>query len=216
MRENLTILTSLIGRDFALLLTEKQAIIISFSNVKLFVIFKETAIRIPCLVQDCSNSITNALELQQSCTKPSKWSNPRMGELTPFHACDWLGVVICMLILSTAEYRYNVVQYNMTFHTSLQWLRQSIYRIMYVLSWWTVYVLMRVLFWCLFSELRSNEGDKHQNNTRVSALTVRHKRTYIILFLILHKESINDAKNEDLHTSSQCLTCSLYVLLMTS
>ena len=26
------------------------------------------------LVQDCSNSITNALELLQSCTKPSKYS----------------------------------------------------------------------------------------------------------------------------------------------
>ena len=25
------------------------------------------------LVQDCSNSIANALELLQSCTKPSKW-----------------------------------------------------------------------------------------------------------------------------------------------
>ena len=27
------------------------------------------------LVQDCSNSIANALELLQSCTKPSKWSS---------------------------------------------------------------------------------------------------------------------------------------------
>ena len=43
------------------------------------------------------------------------------------------------------------------------------YRIMYVLVWWTVYALTRGLFWCLFLELRSNKGNKHQNNTRVSA-----------------------------------------------
>ena len=73
-----------------------------------------------------------------------------------------------------------------------------------------------MLFWCLFPELHSNEGNKHQNNTRVSALTVRHKSTHIILFLTRHNESINDAKKEDLHTSSPCLTRSLYVLLMTS
>ena len=36
------------------------------------------------------------------------------------------------------------------------------YRIMYVLAWRTVYVLTRGLFWCLFPELRSNEGNKHQ------------------------------------------------------
>ena len=29
--------------------------------------------KIDGLVQDCSNSIANALELLQSCTKPSKW-----------------------------------------------------------------------------------------------------------------------------------------------
>ena len=42
------------------------------------------------------------------------------------------------------------------------------YTIMYVLVWQTVYALKRGLFWCLFPELRSNEGNKHQNNTRVS------------------------------------------------
>ena len=42
------------------------------------------------------------------------------------------------------------------------------YRIIYVLAWWTVYALTWVLFWCLFTELRSNEVNKHQNNTRVS------------------------------------------------
>ena len=65
---------------------------------------------------------------------------------------------------------------------------------MYVLEWRTVSALTRVLFWCLFPELRSNEGNKHQNNTRVSAETVHHESTYIILFLTRHNESLNDDK----------------------
>ena len=40
---------------------------------------------------------------------------------------------------------------------------------------------------------RSRE-DNHQNNTRVSAETVRHECIYIILFLTRHKESMNDDK----------------------
>ena len=63
---------------------------------------------------------------------------------------------------------------------------------MYVLEWRTVSVLTWWLFWCLFPELRSNEGNKYQNNTRVSTETVRHESTYITLFLTRHNESIND------------------------
>ena len=48
------------------------------------------------------------------------------------------------------------------------------------------------VIWCLFPELCSSEGNKHQNNTRVVAQTVRHESTYIIAFLIWHNESIND------------------------
>ena len=55
--------------------------------------------------------------------------------------------------------------------------------IMYVLELRTVSALTRGLFWCL---------NKHQNNTRVSAETVRHESTYIISFLTRHNESIND------------------------
>ena len=33
---------------------------------------------------------------------------------------------------------------------------------MYVLEWRTVYALKWGLFWCLFLELCSNEGNKHQ------------------------------------------------------
>ena len=68
---------------------------------------------------------------------------------------------------------------------------------MYALEWWTVSALTRGLFWCLFPELRSNSGNKHQNNTLVSAETVGHSSTYIISFLIWHNESINDDKNDD-------------------
>ena len=64
---------------------------------------------------------------------------------------------------------------------------------MYVLEWRTVSSPTRWLFWCLFPELRSNDGNKHQNNTRVSAETVRHECKYIILFLITrHKESMKE------------------------
>ena len=59
-------------------------------------------------------------------------------------------------------------------------------------------------------------GYKQQNSIRISAETVRHKSTYIILFLARHNQSINDDKNDDLYTSSPCLTRSVFVLLMTS
>ena len=63
-----------------------------------------------------------------------------------------------------------------------------------------------MLFWCLFAELQRNEENKHQNNTQVSGETVHHESTYIILFPMQHKESINGDNNEDLYTSSPCLT----------
>ena len=55
-------------------------------------------------------------------------------------------------------------------------------KIMYVQLWRTVYALTRVLFWCLFPSLLRNSGNKHQNNPLVSAQTVRHASTYIILY----------------------------------
>ena len=47
--------------------------------------------------------------------------------------------------------------------------------IMYVPEWQTVFALTRGLLWCLFPELRSNEGNKHQNNIQVGADTWIHK-----------------------------------------
>ena len=52
-------------------------------------------------------------------------------------------------------------------------------------GWQTVYALTRVLFLCLFLELRSNEENKHQNNTRVGAETVHHNSTPKSLINIL-------------------------------
>ena len=92
----------------------------------------------------------------------------------------------------------------------------EIERIMYVLEWRTVSALTRGLFWCLFPNLRSNERNKYQNNTRLSTEKNRHESTYIILFLKRHNESINDDKNGDLYTSSPCLTRSVLVLLVKS
>ena len=56
-------------------------------------------------------------------------------------------------------------------------------KIMYVLSWRTVSALTRVLFWCLFPSLLRNSGNKHQNDPLVSAETVRHSSTQIILYI---------------------------------
>ena len=56
-------------------------------------------------------------------------------------------------------------------------------KIMYALSWWTVSTFTRVLFWCLFPSSLRNSG-KHQNNPFVSAETVGHPCTYIIIYII--------------------------------
>ena len=55
--------------------------------------------------------------------------------------------------------------------------------IVYVLSWRTVSVLTRVLFWYLFPALRRNSWNKHQNNPLVRAETIHHSSTYIILYI---------------------------------
>ena len=97
---------------------------------------------------------------------------------------------------------------------SIIWTNYA-YRIMYELEWQTASTSTRGLFWCLFLELRCNEGNKDQNSTLVSAETVRHESTYIILFLTRNNESINGDKNDNLYSSSPCLTRSIFVVLMT-
>ena len=53
----------------------------------------------------------------------------------------------------------------------------------YFRSWRSVSALTRVLLWCLFPSLLRNSGNKHKNNPLVSAETVRHSSTYIILYV---------------------------------
>ena len=64
--------------------------------------------------------------------------------------------------------------------------------------------------------LGSNEENNRKNNPLVIAETVRQTSTYIILFLTRHNVSINDDKNDNLYTLSQCLIRSVFVLLMRS
>ena len=57
-------------------------------------------------------------------------------------------------------------------------------KIMYAFWWRTVSALPRVLFLYLFPSLLRNSGNKHRNNPFVSAETVGHSRTYIILYIL--------------------------------
>ena len=60
--------------------------------------------------------------------------------------------------------------------------------IMYVLSWGTVSATTRVLLLYLFPSLLLNSENKHQNNPLVSAETVRHSSTYIILYICRYRD----------------------------
>ena len=60
-------------------------------------------------------------------------------------------------------------------------------KIIYVLSWRTVSALTRVLFRYIVPSLRRNSGNKHQNNPLVSAETVRHSSTYIIVYISMNE-----------------------------
>ena len=135
---------------------------------------------------------------------------------------SWFTSYFYMLLLRGFERQHNQKE---TFYILNIWdpfelvvlhAANDISKKMHVLERRTVSALTRGLFWCLFPEVRSNEGNKHQNSTRVSAETVRHESTYIILFLTRQNEFTNCDKNDDLYTSSPYLTCSVFVLLMTS
>ena len=61
---------------------------------------------------------------------------------------------------------------------------------MYVLLWQNVSALTQVIILCLFPSLPRNLGNKHKNNPLMSAETVRHSSTYIIIY-----ESHESTKN---------------------
>ena len=75
----------------------------------------------------------------------------------------------------------------------MDWLCRVRNIIMYVLLCQIVSAFTWVWFWCLFPLLLRNSGNKHQNNPLMSAETVRHSCTYIILnvyILVMMSQSI--------------------------
>ena len=77
-------------------------------------------------------------------------------------------------------------------------------KIMYVFSWRTVSALTRMLFLCVFPSLPRNSGNKHKNNPLVSAESVRHSSTYILLYISwpflcqeMQRKAINEHRNDN-------------------
>ena len=131
--------------------------------------------------------------------------------------------------------------YHIVFTTVIEYIKNNVCTL--VMNYFSTHE--RFIF-CLFPHLRSNEGNKHENSTQVSAGTVHQESTYIILcltwhkgnkhenstqvsaetvhrdssyfilFLTWHNKSINDDKNDDIYTSSLCLTHAIFLLLMMS
>ena len=85
--------------------------------------------------------------------------------------------------------------------------------IIYVLSWWTVSALTWV-FLCLFPSLFRKLGNKHQKDPLMSAETVRHSSTYIILYIppvrVMYGSSFVTSKYDLLHSLG---TAALYSIL---
>ena len=59
-------------------------------------------------------------------------------------------------------------------------------KMMFVLSWQTVYVLTWVLFWCLFPSLLRNSGNKHQNNPVLSAFKRFATQVHSLLYIYMY------------------------------
>ena len=102
--------------------------------------------------------------------------------------CDCImmsSVIDCDIISSTYTelVRHKVDVWGSYFYLQMGLLCHVRNRIIYVQLWQTVHAHTRVLFWCLFPELLRNSGNKHQNNTLVSASAVRHSSTYIIHYI---------------------------------
>ena len=98
----------------------------------------------------------------------------------------WYHRYIYIVISNKINYiKRNYINHTKWWHNQT---KRGIWRIMYVLEWRTVSALTRGIFWCLFPELRSNEANKYQNNTRVSAETVRHEleSTYVVRTYFRH------------------------------
>ena len=57
-------------------------------------------------------------------------------------------------------------------------------RITYVIEWQIIFALTRGLFWCLFPEWHSNEGNEYQNSTRVSTFKQFVTRVYALFYFL--------------------------------
>ena len=113
--------------------------------------------------------------------KPSEWDIGTMCKDCRFYHHLWIVAFIIIYGFVVLCKKSNDI------YTLLSWRTVSV--LTRVLFWClfpelrSVFVLTRVLFWCLFPELRSNSGNQYQNNTRVSTETVRHESTYTILYI---------------------------------
>ena len=179
----------------------------------------------PMLIQSINISTDNITDDSLSAVNQI-WllSTPLQGmisiKLSIYHASS---VVLCSQILlnrvrNCSKIISNEMRIVSKTMSEIDWgitMTSDKYRIMNVLEWRTVYALIRGLFWCSFSELRSNLGNKHQNNTWVNAWTVRYETAYIISFLTWYDQSTNDDKMTIFkHWFTFCWWCHNRLLMM--
>ena len=106
------------------------------------------------------------------------WGCSRRGTCSGVHVRTGVGVRTPYSLIMVPFHSMFKSVIMAVFNWQVPWnIPTNVYRIMYVLEWWTVWTLTSGLFWCIYPELLSNEGNKHQNNVPVSADTVRHKST---------------------------------------
>ena len=96
------------------------------------------------LVQDCSNSIAYALELLQSCTKPSIWLS--VGSHNVLHNQLWFHHENINRARETGNQFVHIIFFIII--NGLVPLCKN--KVMYVLFWWNVYAPTGVLFWFPF------------------------------------------------------------------
>ena len=134
--------------------------LVKFHNnfIILNTIFTATRFYIDDLVKDCSNSTANALELQQSCTKPSIWSHYKIYYAIQTTALPWEYSKLCLYPI--------MVQSRQTWLQISQILNRAVFQLT---VWYvrhssqtvcTIYVLYWILlFSALVNLIENNAGD---------------------------------------------------------
>ena len=77
-------------------------------------------------------------------------------------------------------------------------------KIMYVLSWRAVSAPTRVLFLCLFPSSLRGSRNENKNNPLVSAETIRHTSTYIILYVPCECWRPSNIRANNIWTHREC------------